>query len=104
MSDTSLWLIFVLVGLSTLLPRSSFIVAGQQIRLPAALQQALRYAPAAALAALIAPDIFLIEGDLDLINARLVAAILVVLTVLLCKNPWLPFLVGMLVLAVDHLI
>lgn len=93
-----LWGTFVLVGLCTLLPRSSFIVAGQQIRLPAGLQHALRYAPAAALAALIAPDLLLVSGGLQPFNPKLAAAVAVVGAVSLSRNPWLPFIAGMLVL------
>ena len=56
-SGVWLWLAFVLVALATHFPRASFIVAGGRVKLPAGLQRALRYAPAAALAALIVPDI-----------------------------------------------
>lgn len=98
--DPWLWGIFVLVGLCTLLPRSSFIVAGSRIRLPATLQRALRYAPAAALAALIVPDLLLASGELQPINPKLLAATAVVATVTWSRNPWLPFIVGMGVLTV----
>lgn len=97
--DPWLWGVFVLVGLSTFLPRSSFIVAGQRARLPAALQRALRYAPAAALAGLIAPDVLLVGDAVQPANPRLVAAAAVVLAVSVSRNPWLPFLAGMAVLA-----
>ena len=45
--DASLWLIFILIGLATTLPRASFIVLGNRVVLPSVLQRALRYAPAA---------------------------------------------------------
>lgn len=93
--DPWLWGIFVLVGQCTLLPRSSFIVAGSRVRLPAHLQRALRYAPAAALAALIVPDVLLVSGDWQPLNPKLIAALAVVGTVSLSRNPWLPFIVGM---------
>ena len=48
--DAGLWLIFVLIGLATTLPRASFIVLGERASLPDVVQRALRYAPAAALA------------------------------------------------------
>ena len=50
--DASLWLIFIVLGLATTLPRASFIVLGNRFSLPPRLQRALRYAPAAALAAI----------------------------------------------------
>lgn len=93
--NLGLWGIFVLVGLCTLLPRSSFIVAGSGARLPPAVQRALRYAPAAALAALITPDLLPTQAGAGESGARLLAAAVVVAVVLRWRNPWLPFLAGM---------
>ena len=98
MNDTSLWLIFVLIGLATTLPRASFIVLGNRVQLPPVLQRALRYAPAAALAAIVAPDLLVVDGSLDIINAKLGGGIAAVAAALLSRNPWLPFIVGMAVL------
>ena len=53
--DALLWLSFILIGLATTLPRASFIVLGNRVSLPSVVQRALRYAPAAALAAIVAP-------------------------------------------------
>ena len=103
-SDPVLWAMFVLVGLSTFLPRSSFIVAGHKVRLPSELQRALRYAPAAALAGLVVPDVVLAEGSLQLFNPKLAAVIAVVAVVTLSRNPWLPLIAGMAVLAGSRLI
>ena len=96
--DASLWLIFILIGLATLLPRSSFIVLGQRASLPDTVQKALRYAPAAALAAIVVPDVVLVNGALEVFNPKLAAAIAAVLAVMLSRNPWLPFVAGMAVL------
>ena len=96
--DASLWLTFILIGLATLLPRSSFIVLGQRASLPEAVQKALRYAPAAALAAIVVPDVVLVNGAPDVLNPKLAAAIVAVLAVTLSRNPWLPFVAGMAVL------
>ena len=96
--DASLWLTFILIGLATLLPRSSFIVLGQRASLPDSVQKALRYAPAAALAAIVVPDVVLVNGAPDVFNPKLVAAIAAVLAVMLSRNPWLPFVAGMAVL------
>ncbi|MBS4017713.1 MAG: AzlD domain-containing protein [Dechloromonas sp.] len=98
MNDTSLWLIFVLIGLATTLPRASFIVLGNRVQLPPVLQRALRYAPAAALAAIVAPDLLVVNGSVDVINAKLGGGIAAVAAALLSRNPWLPFIVGMAVL------
>lgn len=99
-----LWLTFVLVGAATLLPRSSFIVAGHRMQLSPNLQSALRYAPAAALAALVTPDILMVEGNFHLLNPKLFASIATIASILIFRNPWLPFVSGMGILAVARLL
>ncbi|WP_374494416.1 AzlD domain-containing protein [Zoogloea sp.] len=96
--DWMLWGLFILLGLVTTLPRASFIVLGERAALPETLHRALRYAPAAALAAIVAPDIFVSGGELTVFSPRLAAAVAAVLAALLSRNPWLPFIAGMGVL------
>jgi branched-subunit amino acid transport protein len=93
--DASLWLTFFLIGLATTLPRASFIVIGNRVALPPALQRALRYAPAAALAAIVAPDVLLVDGALQPINPKLAATAAAPAAAFLSRNPWLPFIAGM---------
>ena len=62
--DASLWLIFILIGLATTLPRASFIVLGNRVVLPSVLQRDLRYAPAAALAAILVAGVLVVGGTL----------------------------------------
>lgn len=93
--DASLWLIFILIGLATTLPRASFIVLGNRFILPAVLQRALRYAPAAALAAIVVPDVLVVGDTLEVFNPKLAAAIVAVAAASLSRNPWLPFIGGM---------
>lgn len=93
-----LWLAFGLLSATTLLTRGSFIMAGEKGRLPTLLQRALRYAPAAALAALVAPDLLLVQNEVQPFNPRLVAGIVVAMVALRTRKPWLPFLLGMAVL------
>lgn len=93
--DASLWLIFILIGLATTLPRASFIVLGSRVALPSALQRALRYAPAAALAAIVAPDVLVVGGQVEIFNPKLAAAGVAAATAALWRNPWLPFIAGM---------
>jgi len=96
--DASLWLIFILIGLATTLPRASFIVLGSRVALPPVLQRALRYAPAAALAAIVAPDVLVVGGQIEPLNPKLAAAGVAVAAAALSRNPWLPFIAGMAVL------
>ncbi|MCZ4304327.1 AzlD domain-containing protein [Zoogloeaceae bacterium G21618-S1] len=93
-----LWISFALVSMATHFPRGSFIVLGQRASLPPAVLGALRYAPAAALAAIVAPGVFVVEGALQPFNPKFAAAIAVLVVALRWKNPWLPFIIGMGVL------
>jgi branched-subunit amino acid transport protein len=91
----ALWLLFVAIGLATTVPRASFIVLGARAALPAVIRKALRYAPPAALAAVVAPDVFVAGGTPLLAAPRVVAALVVIGVCLRFRNPWLPFIGGM---------
>jgi branched-subunit amino acid transport protein len=71
-----LWLAIVGIGLTGVVTRCSFLVLGERLRLPPAAEQALKHAPAAALAAIIAPALLLSDGHLAFApgNHRLLAA------------------------------
>jgi branched-subunit amino acid transport protein len=78
MSETwQLWLAIAGVSLTTVATRCSFLVLGARLRLPPLAEQALKHAPAAALAAIVAPALTLSAGHLDLApgNHRLLAAL-----------------------------
>lgn len=77
MSAIDVWLTIILLTLSTILTRCSFFLLGQAVKLPPKVQHALRYAPAAALAAIVAPDLVLADGALHLAwtNPKLIAGI-----------------------------
>ena len=98
--DDTLWIAFLLIGLATTLPRASFILPGNRVTLPPLIQRALRYAPAAALAAIVVPDVMLVSGHLQPLNPKLAAAVAAVAVRLAWQNPWLPFIAGMGVLLV----
>jgi len=57
MSDLLVWSVIVGVALLTFATRCSFLVFGDRFILPERVQRALRYAPACALAALLAPEV-----------------------------------------------
>lgn len=77
MSASDVWLTIILLTVATILTRSSFFFLGHAAKLPPKLQHALRYAPAAALAAIVVPDLVLANGALQLtwMNPKLVAGI-----------------------------
>ena len=94
----SLWVAFALMGMTTVGTRGSFILLGEKGRLPPALQRALRYAPAAALAALVMPDLLIDGGEASPLNPKFAAGLVVLAVALRWRNPWLPFILGMAVL------
>lgn len=105
MEGLGLYGVFAAMFFTTWLTRGAFLLAGERVRLPASMQRFLRFAPAAALGALIAPELVGGTGQpLDFFSPRLAAAVAVTLVVLRWRNPWLPFFVGMgVLLALQHL-
>ena len=77
MSDLYIWTVIGLLTLATIITRSSLFLLGHAVKLPPKLIHALRYAPAAALAAIVAPDLLLQGGapSLNWSNPKLVAGI-----------------------------
>lgn len=63
----STWEIVVTIvglGLITLVTRSFFLIPTHEVRLPGWLKQGLRYAPLAALVAVVVPEIVMTQGQL----------------------------------------
>jgi branched-subunit amino acid transport protein len=66
------------LALSTLITRTSFLVAGSRLRLGHRVEVALRYAPVCTLSAIIVPDVLFHGGaalDLDPFNPRLIGVL-----------------------------
>ena len=71
-------LVILGLSLSTLVTRTSFLVAGARLRLSHRAEVALRYAPVCTLAAIIVPDVLFHGGatlDLSPLNPRFVGVI-----------------------------
>lgn len=77
MSELWTWVAIGGVTLSTLITRAGLLLLGERVRLPAVVDQALAYAPACALAAIVVPDLVVAGGEvrLDPGNFRLVGAL-----------------------------
>lgn len=77
MNESDIWLTIGLLTVATILTRSSFFFLGHAVKLPPKVQHALRYAPAAALAAIVAPDLVLANNTLQLTwaNPKLMAGL-----------------------------
>lgn len=89
-----LWLAFIVVALATTLPRSSFFLAPKKYQPTQHAYALLKYAPIAALTAIITPEVLSIDHSGPMIGPRTFAAIATVLTICLTRNPWLPFVIG----------
>lgn len=77
-SGAGLGLVIAGLALSTLVTRTSFLVAGARLRLGHRSEVALRYAPVCTLAAIIVPDVLFHGGsalDLSLLNPRVMGVI-----------------------------
>lgn len=99
MNDLYVWA--VIIGLTgvTVLTRAFFLVLGDRIPLPERVQHAMRYAPACALAALLAPEVLLTQGALaaSATDPKLLAAVAGVITMLTARSMMLTIVVGMAV-------
>ncbi len=100
MSALSIWLLFLAVGLGTFTLRFLFIYLFGKIEMPDWLRRALRFVPAAALAALVFPALTHPSGHLDisLLNFRLLAGLGGALVAWRTRNVLLTILVGMALL------
>lgn len=97
MSVPWLWLVMVGMGVVTFALRVSVIAFQDRIVLPPALRRALRFVPAAVLAAIVAPEVVYAEGGLELSfsNERLLAALVAALVAWWRKSLLLTLLAGM---------
>jgi branched-subunit amino acid transport protein len=78
MADWEIWIVIAVLGVATACTRSAFWLIGHRVTIPPRVQEMLRYAPACALAAIVAPDVMLGqhgELQLDPWNPKLLAAI-----------------------------
>ncbi len=100
MSTVSLWFLFAAIGLGTFLLRFLFIFLFGKISMPDWLVRALRFVPAAALAALVFPALTHPAGHLDLSlqNLRLLAGLGGAIVAWKTRNVLLTILVGMALL------
>ncbi|KRB92819.1 AzlD domain-containing protein [Noviherbaspirillum sp. Root189] len=97
MSDFDTWLAIGLLTLATLITRGSFFLLGHAVKMPAKVQHALRYAPAAALAAIVVPDLVLVNGAVQVswMNPKLMAGIAATLFFLYKRHMLGTIIVGM---------
>ena len=98
MADWEIWVVILVMAIATFITRSGFWLVGHHIPIPRRMQEVLRYAPACALAAIIAPDILVgADGHLQLAlsNLKLIACVVSTLYYLVRKNMLETIVVGM---------
>jgi branched-subunit amino acid transport protein len=105
MSDIEIWAVIILLTIATIIDRSAFWVIGHHINLPRRVQEALRYAPSCALAAIVAPDFFINDNQLvtSLHNPKLIAGIAAGVFYLWKKDMLLTIIFGMGIFTVVRL-
>jgi branched-subunit amino acid transport protein len=98
MSSLEIWITIFLMAIATALARAAFFLLGDTVKLPPRVQHALRYAPAAALAAIVVPDLVMMGGAVHFswTNPRLVAGIVAALFFAATRHMLGTIVVGML--------
>ena len=103
MSELEVWLTIGVLFLATAAARCAFWLLGHHVTIPKRVQEMLRFAPACALAAIIAPDLLMgSHGELMLgiDNPKLVAGVAATAYYLLRKNMLETIVFGMLAFTV----
>lgn len=99
MADWEIWATIGVLVVATAATRSSFWLIGHHITIPKRVHEMLRYAPACALAAIIAPDLLLGsrgELQLDWSNLKLLAGAAAIGFYLMRRNMLQTIVFGML--------
>ena len=88
MSEWYLWSVILSISFATLVTRSSLHVLGERVQLPAIVEASLRFAPACAMAAIVASDLAFSHDvlELNLANARLLAGLVAALIQLATRS------------------
>ena len=100
MSDDDIWAVIAVLAVATAATRSSLWLVGHRITISPRVQEVLRYAPACALAAIIAPDLLLGSAGQwqpAVSNPKLLAGLAGVAFYLLRRDMLLTIVFGMLV-------
>jgi branched-subunit amino acid transport protein len=101
MSGTDLWTLAVIVGLAgiTLLTRCFFFISSSDWNLPSWAERGLQYAPIAAMAAVVFPEVLMSQGQLvdTWQDARIFGAITAVIVYWWRRDTLLTIVLGMAV-------
>ena len=103
MADWEIWTVIAVLAVATAGTRSGLWMVGHRVTIPRRVQEMLRYAPACALAAIVAPDFMLgPQGDIQLAvtNPKLLAGIVAIAYYLWRRNMLQTIVIGMVVFTV----
>ena len=92
------WLTIVISGAGTYAMRASFLVAAHRLaHVPPAAARLLRQIPPAALAAIVVPTLVRPDGQLDLVQPRLLAGVVAAAVAWRTRNTGLTLAVGLVI-------
>lgn len=105
-ADVYAWALIVGLAVVAFVARAVFILPGSRLQLPPTVDRVLRYAPAAALVAIIVPDLFRVDGVVTMTvdNPRLAAGIVAFAVAAWTRNILLTITCGMVVLAIARFV
>jgi len=102
MSGMYLWIAFFGLMLVTIITRGFFLLAGSRFNIPQAVHEFLRYAPTAALIAIVLPEILFIQEptsqlfELDLYSPQLFGGLVAILGFVVTKSMLGTIFLGMI--------
>ena len=104
--DVYAWVLIAGLGIVAFFARALFILPGSRLQLPPTVERVLRYAPAAALAAIIAPDLFRVDGvvQASFDNPRFIAGIIAIVVAAWTRHMLLTIACGMAALVLLNVI
>jgi branched-subunit amino acid transport protein len=99
-ADATTWILIVGMAATAFFARAIFILPGSRLKLPPTVERVLRYAPAAALVAIIIPDLFRVDGVITVstANPRMYAGAVAFVVAFWTRNILLTIVCGMTVL------
>jgi branched-subunit amino acid transport protein len=106
LSSFEIWVVILGLTLITFITRGFFLLVGERMELSETLQNALRYAPAAALVAIIAPEMFFTEGsnDLEISSPYFWGGVCSIIAFWLTRSMLLTIILGMLAFTAIRLV
>jgi len=105
MDDLYIWSVIAVLTLGTFLSRATFWLVGHHITIPKRINEALRFAPACALAAIIVPDLLIHHGKIEasLANPQLISGIVASVIFLATRSMLTTIILGMAVFSLVRL-